>query len=129
MSTYLVFQADLSPEQTAQVNAEGWGSSPSLEAYANLLLTREDNAQQLADTATMCGLYKFSYVVDTDTLDTLFDACNGHSKGGDIVRKLRSKANSMSVGDLIMDAWGQFHVCCSTGWKKIDASIELVGSN
>jgi hypothetical protein len=127
MSTYLVFQPELNAAQIALVNEYGWGAHPVLNAYASMSLAMPDTAQRIADDATHNGLYQFSYMVDTDNLDTLFDACNNHSKEGDVVRKLRANAHSMSVGDLVMDAWGQFHMCCCTGWKRIDAAIDLVG--
>ena len=127
MSTYLVFQPELSPVQIDLINRHGWGAHPALEAYASMSLCNLDNAQLRADEATHQGLYQFNYIVDTDNLDTLFDACNDHSKEGDVVRKLRSGAKSMSVGDLVMDAWGGFHLCCGLGWQYIDASIKLKG--
>ena len=134
MSTYLVFQPELSPELITLVNAEGWGAHPALEAYTSMCLSMSSNAQRIADDATHNGLYQFNYMVDTDNLDTLFQACNGYClnmllshDGYDTVRKIRSSAKSMSVGDLVMDAWGQFHMCCVTGWKRIDAAIDLVG--
>ena len=125
MSTYLVFQPELNAAQIALVNEYGWGAHPVLNAYASMSLAMPDTAQRIADDATHNGLYQFSYMVDTDNLDTLFQACNGY--GYDTVRKIRSSAKSMSVGDLVMDAWGQFHMCCVTGWKRIDAAINLVG--
>jgi hypothetical protein len=125
MSTYLVFQSELSPKLITLVNAEGWGAHPALEAYASMSLAMPHNAQRIADAATRNGLYQFNYLVDTDNLDTLFNACNGYGEGSDNVRKIRSGAKSMSVGDLVMDAWGQFHMCCCTGWQYIDASIGL----
>jgi len=108
MAQFKVFQFQLSYEDIALVNKEGWDASPKLKAYMNV---------RFGTWAPVAHKY-YDLVAEIEAMD-LEQAFNIGNIGPESAITRKAPMNSVSVGDIIMTEEGDMHLVASMGFTKI----------
>lgn len=104
-----VFQIQLTDDEIALLNREGWGcTDPRIQAYGR---------RSLGEVGPI-ELYDHVANVDTDDLEAAFILMNLWNDESKITR-IGESISSMSVGDIIENEQGERFVCASFGFNKI----------
>jgi hypothetical protein len=119
MTTHVYHLRRLSNDEHDRLNANGWGSDPRFTRYADI--TTSGNADAVRD-AWRLGEYELVAEVETDDLDAVFELTNHIDRNWTENARVTAKAarpRSTSVGDVLRDANGGFHVVASVGFAPL----------
>lgn len=105
-----VFQIQLTDEEIALLNREGWGASPRIKAYADRSFDDMFKAENFE-------MYDHVANVDTDDMEHAFTLMNLWEDESKIERL--GPLSSMSVGDILEMEDGSRFRCASFGFKAI----------
>lgn len=113
MNTFFLYQANLTDEQIAELNAHGWAAHP---AYAHIIASLyEDEAWERVQAAL--GYYSHVANVEAANVEGVFETTNiGPEEAITRHRPMKSGA----VGDVVYDMTnGEMFICCSWGWYQM----------
>lgn len=101
---------------------EGWRSDDARgETVLDAVLKGE------AEGAIAAGLYREVAHVDCGGIDSVFPATNHIDwdwTANEAVLVHADRCRSTSVGDLVLDADGEVHVCATAGWRQLEAEAK-----
>lgn len=107
---YDLYQIKLTKEQNAEVNS---GQRPEFyEKYLDILML--PNVQKVLNARNM---YSKVAAIKADNLEEVFTIGNIGPESA--ITRLAPMSN-VSVGDVIVDTYGDAYVCLSFGWQEIE---------
>lgn len=132
MPKYAVLQPMLSDERYDEINKVGWGKTDWDGAYLALTaFPKEDLADKTVRDALAKNLFSHSMWIEGNDPEDAFNIGNGMSKVQP--RPVEDKKwRSLSVGDVLIEAYGTGWLCLSVGFCDLRPSTtrmlrELIG--
>lgn len=110
---YTVYQAQLT-------DAQRWANSTACDAYMDITLCNDHQPKAAINkvlNAANAGLFRKTIIIDATDLEDMFNIGNGYGNPNGIIWTRRH--NSVSVGNVAVDADGNGFICCAIGWTAI----------
>ena len=113
MAQYKVFQMKISDGEHELLNESGWDASPKLTLYCNVKL----GGKQIS-LRDVIDHYHYVATIEADNLEHVFHVGNVGSEHR-IKQDGLHRMHSVSVGDVVGDSDGCFHLVKSYGFQQL----------
>lgn len=121
---FKLLQVNVPREEMEIVNQVGWTEAftlnPRIEAQQ---VTRMSGAEAWSPTFTQ--YYEHVSDIEANDLDHAFLLHNNPAGNPEFEAKItrHAKQHSMSVGDILVDEYGCYHMCDPAGWTQLLSTI------
>ena len=125
MQTYIIFQIDLR-DLTDEINELGWWQAAEKHTAVHAHLECGFNGSKNFKPA-MFADYEVVAAIEADNLEQTFAISNLGTREDQVTRF--RKMHSLSVGDIVLDKSGHFHMVDGNGFAEIEVASCVAHGN